>query len=100
MTRERASNPRQEWGAVSEMWRQQTVPTGHVRELRRRALDGRRARPSALRRAWLPAVATLVVLLAAHALREAPPRSVLRADLRKGHLHLVWFQPISGEAGR
>lgn len=89
-----------DWGPAAESWRQQTVPAELVRELRHRTMGGRRAGPAVLHRAWLPAVATLVLLLVALALREPEPRAVMRAELRKGRLHVIWFQPIVRETER
>jgi hypothetical protein len=100
MAHEGTGAPRPDWSAAAKDWRQQHVPPDLVRELHRHALENRRTRPSALRRAWLPAAAVLVLLLVALALRGRTPQSILRADLRNGSLHVVWFQPISGERGR
>ena len=100
MPSEKRTPPLPDWDTAAEQWRRQAIPDGLVRELRRRTLDGRQARPSPLQRAWLPAVATLALLLVAYALREPEPRVVLRAELHKGQLHLVWFQPIIREMER
>jgi hypothetical protein len=100
MTGEGNNTPQFGGSPASAIWRQQSIPPELVRELRRRTEDGRRTGPTILQRAWVPAVATLILLLVAHALRDPSPRPAMRAELRSGRVHLIWFQPTSGETER